>query len=112
MEHRKPKVISRKLRPAKQVAFIKAYDTLMNQLFADEALILQATRFVPSVVGRRKRCRSRWNRAAGGTAEYPLYLLVRGCQRQTALNVCSRESPNGSVYGRVGSNPAISRTSS
>ena len=39
MEHRKPKAISRKLDPAKQAAFIKAYDALMNQLPADEAVI-------------------------------------------------------------------------
>ena len=39
MEHRKPTTISRKLDPAKQVAFIKAYDSLMNQLSADEAVI-------------------------------------------------------------------------
>ena len=39
MEHRKPTAISRKLDPAKQQAFIKAYDTLMNQLSADEAVI-------------------------------------------------------------------------
>ena len=39
MEHRKPKAISRKLDPVKQEAFIKAYDTLLNQLSADEAVI-------------------------------------------------------------------------
>ena len=39
MEHRKPQAISRKLDPAKQVTFIKAYDSLMNQLSADEAVI-------------------------------------------------------------------------
>src|ERR1700722_12758655 len=39
MEHRKPKAISRKLDPAKQAAFIKAYEALMNQLSADEAVI-------------------------------------------------------------------------
>src|SRR5271165_3815279 len=39
MEHRKPKAISRKLDPAKQASFIKAYDTLMNQLSTDEAVI-------------------------------------------------------------------------
>jgi transposase len=39
MEHRKPKAISRKLDPAKQEAFIKAYDALLNQLSADEAVI-------------------------------------------------------------------------
>ena len=39
MEHRKPKAISRKLDPAKQEAFIKAYDAPLNQLSADEAVI-------------------------------------------------------------------------
>jgi transposase len=39
MEHRKPKAISRKLDPAKQEAFIKAYEALLNRLSADEALI-------------------------------------------------------------------------
>lgn len=39
MEHRKPKAISRKLDPAKQEAFIKAYNALLNQLSADEAVV-------------------------------------------------------------------------
>jgi hypothetical protein len=39
MEHRKPKAISRKFDPVKQVAFIKGYEALMNQLSADEAVI-------------------------------------------------------------------------
>lgn len=39
MEHRKPTAISRKLDPTKQVAFIKAYDALLNQLSADEAVM-------------------------------------------------------------------------
>jgi transposase len=39
MEHRRPKAISRKLDPAKQLAFIKSYEGLMNQLPADEAVI-------------------------------------------------------------------------
>src|ERR1017187_2785136 len=39
MEHRKPRAISRKLDPAKQEAFIKAYNALLNQLSADEAVI-------------------------------------------------------------------------
>ena len=39
MEHRKPKAISRKLDPAKQAAFITGYEALMNQIFADEAVI-------------------------------------------------------------------------
>ena len=39
MEHRKPKAISRKLDPQKQAAFITAYENLLNQLEADEAVI-------------------------------------------------------------------------
>ena len=39
MEHRKPKAISRQLDPAKQAAFIKRYEALMNQLEADEAVM-------------------------------------------------------------------------
>jgi transposase len=39
MEHRKPKTISRKLDPAKQAAFIKSYNALLNQLSADEAVL-------------------------------------------------------------------------
>ncbi len=39
MEHRKPKAISRKLDPAKQKAFIEAYDALLNQLSANEAVV-------------------------------------------------------------------------
>jgi len=39
MEHRKPKAMSRKMDPAKQAAFIKRYDALMNQLAADEAVM-------------------------------------------------------------------------
>jgi len=39
MEHRKPKAISRKLVRAKQEAFIKIYEALMNRLSADEAVI-------------------------------------------------------------------------
>ena len=39
MEHRKPTTISRKLDRAKQEAFIKAYNALLNRLAADEAVI-------------------------------------------------------------------------
>jgi transposase len=39
MEHRTPKAISRKLDPAKQAAFIGAYNTLLNQLSGDEAVL-------------------------------------------------------------------------
>ena len=39
MEHRKPKAISRKLDPAKQAAFIAAYEALLNRLSADEVVL-------------------------------------------------------------------------
>jgi transposase len=39
MEHRKPQTVSRKLDPAKQEAFIKAYNALLNHLEADEAVL-------------------------------------------------------------------------
>jgi len=39
MEHRKPKSVSRKLDPDKQAAFIKAYESLLNNLGADEAVL-------------------------------------------------------------------------
>ena len=39
MEHRKPQAISRKLDPAKQAAFIKGYEALMNRIEADEAVV-------------------------------------------------------------------------
>ena len=39
MEHRRPKAIARKLDPAKQAAFIKGYEALLNQLGADEAVL-------------------------------------------------------------------------
>ena len=39
MEHRRPKAISRKLDPAKQAAFIKGYEALLNQLPDDETVL-------------------------------------------------------------------------
>ena len=39
MEHRKPKAISRKLNPAKQAAYIKGYEALLNQLSDDEVVL-------------------------------------------------------------------------
>ena len=39
MEHRKPRAVSRKLDPAKQAAFIKAYEDLLNHLADDEAVL-------------------------------------------------------------------------
>jgi hypothetical protein len=73
MEHRKPKAISRKLDPAKQAAFIKSYEALLNQLSADEAVMF-ADAVHPthaadlSAVGRRRTSLSRSRRAADGNA--------------------------------------------
>ena len=39
MEHRKPQAVSRKLDEAEQKAFIEAYDSLLNTLPADEAVM-------------------------------------------------------------------------
>jgi transposase len=39
LEHRKPKVVSRKLDPEKQAAFIKGYENLLNDLDADEKVL-------------------------------------------------------------------------
>jgi transposase len=39
MEHRKPKAVSRKLDPAKQVGFIKAYEDLLNHIGDDEVVV-------------------------------------------------------------------------
>jgi len=39
MEHRKPKAVSRKLDPANQAAFIKAYEDLLTHLADDEAVL-------------------------------------------------------------------------
>ena len=39
MEHRKPKAVSRKLDPAKQAAFIEAYEDLLTHLADDEAVL-------------------------------------------------------------------------
>ena len=39
MEHRKPQAVSQKLDVVKQKAFIEAYETLMNTLPTDEAVM-------------------------------------------------------------------------
>ncbi len=39
MEHRLPKAVSRKLDPAKQAAFIRAYEDLLNHMAYDEAVL-------------------------------------------------------------------------
>ena len=55
MEHRKPKMASRKLDPKKQAAFIKAYEDLMNHLDADE-VVLFADAVHPTHVVRPVGC--------------------------------------------------------
>jgi transposase len=71
MEHRKPKGISRKLDPAKQAAFIKSYEALLNQLPADDAVMF-ADAVHPTHAARAVGCwapkTSQWRsrRAAGG----------------------------------------------
>src|SRR5271156_4376864 len=55
MEHRKPKAVSRKLDPAKQAAFIKAYEDLLNHLDADEA-VLFGDAVHPTHAGRPVGC--------------------------------------------------------
>jgi len=39
MEYRKPKLVARKLHPAKQQAFIDGYENLLNNLDVDEAVV-------------------------------------------------------------------------
>lgn len=39
MEHRRPQAVSRQLDPAKQAAFIAAYEALLNRMEADEAVL-------------------------------------------------------------------------
>lgn len=39
MEHRRPREVSRKMDPAKQEAFIKAYENLLNRMEDDEAVL-------------------------------------------------------------------------
>src|ERR1700687_1808312 len=59
MEYRKPKAVPRKLDPAKQAAFIKAYNDLLNNLADDEAVMFadavhRRTRRDRRDAGRRK----------------------------------------------------------
>jgi len=53
---RKPKAISRKLDPEKQVAFIKAYQSLLNQLADDEAVVFLPTAVHPTHAVRPVGC--------------------------------------------------------
>jgi transposase len=55
MEHRKPKAISRKLDPAKQQAFIEAYETLLNRLPANE-VVMFADAVHPAYAARPVGC--------------------------------------------------------
>ena len=55
MEHRKPKVISRKLDPDKQAAFIMKYEALLNQLSA-EAVVMFADAVHPTHAVRAVGC--------------------------------------------------------
>jgi Winged helix-turn helix len=71
MEHRKPKAISRKLDPAKQAAFIKGYEALMNRIEADEAVVFAdavhpAHAVRPVGYWRQKSDASGFTPAAGG----------------------------------------------
>src|SRR5688572_11959650 len=65
LEHRKPEAVSRKLDPAKQQAFIDAYETLLKTLPDDEAVMFADAVHPPMgrwAAGRPRRSRSRWTR--------------------------------------------------
>jgi transposase len=74
MEHRKPQAVSRKLDAAKQKAFIEAYDTLLNTLPGDEAVMfadavhIRPMRCGPWAAGRPGTPRSRLTRRAAASA--------------------------------------------
>jgi len=55
MEHRKPKAVSRKLDPAKQAAFIKQYEDLLNHM-ADDEVVLFADAVHPTHAVRPVGC--------------------------------------------------------
>jgi transposase len=76
MEHRKPKAISSRLDPVKQAAFIKAYEALMNQLSADEAVIF-ADAVHPTHAVRPVGC---W-------APKELQVAVEQCSGRDRLNI-------------------------
>jgi transposase len=71
MEHRKPQTMSHKLDTEQQAAFIKAYDELLNQLDADEAVLfadaVYPTHAVRSMGGaaNRSTCDGTWNGCVG-----------------------------------------------
>ena len=70
--HRKPKVVSRKLDPAKQAAFIEAYDTLMNRLSADEAVIfVDAVHPTHAVLGAERGAGRGGTEQRAGPSEHP-----------------------------------------
>jgi transposase len=73
LEHRKPQAVSRKLDPAKQQAFIDAYEGLLKTLSDDEAVLFADA--VHPTHGTRpvgcwapKEIRSRWTRPVAGIA--------------------------------------------
>jgi transposase len=73
LEHRKPQAVSRKLDPAKQQAFIDAYEGLLRTLPDDEAVMVADAVHPPMghgrwAAGRLKRSKSRWTRPAAGIA--------------------------------------------
>ena len=75
MEHRKPKAMSRKMDPAKQAAFIKRYDALMNQLAADEAVMF-------ADVVRPTQCG-----AAGGLLGAEVLIAITQSSGRNRLNI-------------------------
>src|SRR6202041_4187718 len=55
MEHRKPKAVSSKLDPDKQAAFIKKYETLLNSIGDDEAVLFGDAVWRFGLLGWRQR---------------------------------------------------------
>ena len=73
MEYRKPKLVPRKLDPAKQQAFIDGYDNLLNNLADDEAVVfadarIRRTKYGRPAVGHLRIQGSRLKGPAGGNA--------------------------------------------
>ena len=56
MEHSKPQAVSRKLDPAKQAAFIKSYENLLNQIGDDEAVLFADPRLHRDKRGASDAC--------------------------------------------------------
>src|SRR5947209_12454639 len=93
MEHRKPKAISRKLDPAKQAAFIKGYEALMNRIGADEAVVfadaVHPTHAVRPVGGAAKgsTCFSTWNGCGGCWGPKDVPVAVEQSSGRERLNI-------------------------